>query len=575
MINKAQSLTTVKIETCSVVGFIFLNALVRFAFAKRKRVLVKVCTLVVDFTYKWIYCTLINVSRKMNFTILDRWGRYPVNARNEVFLTWDDWNDYSYYTTFGIFYVDESYTKHNLSGINLAFKGQNTDERVFHIGDRFSYVGDNYFSMGSSDEYYEKLNKLDFQIKNAILDGLNDIAKHKEIYDAVEDEPVVRTSFFRSLNPSTVTGQFRRMAHGETKLTPYSFSFVQPKITENSVPLSLSFEVMPESLPPTNIHVLIGRNGVGKTLLINNMVDALLTDEFKPEPYGQFIFNESEVWGEDLTTFANLISVSFSAFDETELKPAKVQFVNDIKYSYIGLRQRPEENESNQKIKDPTMLPNEFANSLEICRSNSVKERWLRAVTTLQSDPNFEQAGIIDLINLDNSKSSRARVLRLFRRLSSGHKIVLLTITKLIEKLQERSLVIMDEPEAHLHPPLLSAFIRAVSDLLISTNGVAIVATHSPVILQEVPKSCAWRLSRIAAHMQAERPQRESFGENVGILTNDIFRLEVTQSGFYKMLLQVIEEKKYDYNAVIAAFDGQLGLEARSILMATISSREN
>ena len=33
---------------------------------------------------------------------------------------------------------------------------------------------------------------------------------------------------------------------------------------------------MPESQPPTNIHVLIGRNGVGKTHLLNHMTRALV-----------------------------------------------------------------------------------------------------------------------------------------------------------------------------------------------------------------------------------------------------------------------------------------------------------
>lgn len=41
---------------------------------------------------------------------------------------------------------------------------------------------------------------------------------------------------------------------------------------------------------------------------------------------------------------------------------------------------------------------------------------------------------------------------------------MLLSITKLVEFVEERSLVLMDEPEAHLHLPLLSAFVRALSD---------------------------------------------------------------------------------------------------------------
>jgi predicted ATP-dependent endonuclease of OLD family len=67
-------------------------------------------------------------------------------------------------------------------------------------------------------------------------------------------------------------------------------------------------------------------------------------------------------------------------------------------------------------------------------------------------------------------------------------------VTRLVESVEERTLVLLDEPESHLHPPLLSAFVRALSDLLVNRNGAAIIATHSPVVLQEVPRECVWRL---------------------------------------------------------------------------------
>jgi predicted ATP-dependent endonuclease of OLD family len=79
-------------------------------------------------------------------------------------------------------------------------------------------------------------------------------------------------------------------------------------------------------------------------------------------------------------------------------------------------------------------------------------------------------------------------VVAAFNTLSSGHKIVLLTMTRLVELVEQRTLVLIDEPEAHLHPPLLSSFVRALSALLKRRNAVAIIATHSPVVLQETPR---------------------------------------------------------------------------------------
>ncbi|MTI11655.1 AAA family ATPase, partial [Sansalvadorimonas verongulae] len=132
----------------------------------------------------------------------------------------------------------------------------------------------------------------------------------------------------------------------------------------------------------------------------------------------------------------------------------------------------------------------------------------------------------------------------------------------------------LDEPEAHLHPPLLSAFIRSLSDLLIDRNGVAIIATHSPVVLQEVPQSCVWTLWRSGKNNKAERLEQESFGENVGVLTREVFGLELTNSGFHKMLSD--SSTKYpSYKSALASFDGQLGMEAKAILRALYSEKES
>ena len=132
--------------------------------------------------------------------------------------------------------------------------------------------------------------------------------------------------------------------------------------------------------------------------------------------------------------------------------------------------------------------------------------------------------------------------------------------------------MLLDEPEAHLHPPLLSAFVRALSDLLINRNGVGIIATHSPVVLQEVPRSCVWKVRRTNVRVEADRPEIETFGENVGILTREIFGLEVTDAGFHKMLRDAVAEGD-DYEDVVGRFDGELGGEAKAIIRALIAVR--
>jgi predicted ATP-dependent endonuclease of OLD family len=160
----------------------------------------------------------------------------------------------------------------------------------------------------------------------------------------------------------------------------------------------------------------------------------------------------------------------------------------------------------------------------------------------------------------------------IFNKLSSGHKIVLLTITQIVETIEERSLVLLDEPEGYLHPPLLSAFIRALSDILIQRNAVAIIGTHSPVVLQEVPKSCVWKLRRHGADAVAERLEIESFGENVGLLTQEIFGLEVTESGFHNILKDIVNNSN-SFDEAINILNNKIGQEGKAILRTLMHNK--
>ena len=214
-----------------------------------------------------------------------------------------------------------------------------------------------------------------------------------------------------------------------------------------------------------------------------------------------------------------------------------------------------------------------YDSSLNACVALGKIERWKTAIEKLESDPLFKEISLNQTISECDEDKLENTAKRLFEKMSSGHRVVLLTMTKLVEKVEERTLVLMDEPEGHLHPPLLSAFVRALSDLMSDRNGVAIVATHSPVIVQEVPKSCVWKLRRTGLQANVERPEIETFGENVGILTREIFGLEVTDSGYHQLLKKALA-KEYSYNAIVNTFGNQLGTEAKGIVRGLLAEKD-
>lgn len=364
------------------------------------------------------------------------------------------------------------------------------------------------------------------------------------------------------------------MAHGDARVTSYEFNYSPPKrLGDGAPPFTLDFSVNPESPIPTNVHVLIGRNGVGKTRLLSLMTKALVAKDASARQSGKFEVNEL---GRGSGTFANVVAVSFSAFDEADLLPDRKPAPDSLGFSYIGLRGWTSESPTASiESKSPNMLASEFVDSLKNCRIGARQRRWVNVITTLQTDPVFHAAQLTSMIEANfSNKEERDEVLKTFKNLSSGHKIVLLTLTRLVEKVEERTLVLIDEPEAHLHPPLLSAMTRAISELMVKQNGVAIVATHSPVILQEVPKSCVWILDRILTASKAERPTIETFAENVGILSREVFQLELSQSGYHQILGD-LRLKTASYEDALGLLKGKLGAEGRAVLRGMFLYDEN
>ncbi|TGL36103.1 AAA family ATPase, partial [Leptospira bourretii] len=309
----------------------------------------------------------------------------------------------------------------------------------------------------------------------------------------------------------------------------------------------------------------------------NSMINSLLSEQNSDIKDGFFVFSNQD----SKLNFSNLVSVSFSPFEENTPTIEEKDNIKRIKYSYIGLKNLSREivddkaNDQNSNDFDlPKLLKNEFLKSVRKCRLGAKNERWVRSLKMLETDPIFKEAGVSKIDELKVESEYLNLSAQIFTKLSSGHKIVLLSITRLVETIEERSLVLLDEPEAYLHPPLLSAFIHALSKLLIERNAVAIIGTHSPVVLQEVPKDCVWKINRHREFASANRLEIESYGENVALLTQEIFGLEVTDSGFHRILKEVADAST-TYDMAIEKFGNKLGFEAKAILRNMMYKKEN
>lgn len=485
--------------------------------------------------------------------------------RNTCYLIRSTWDDFSFKASFELVYLDEDKEEHSFGTVKIIKEDQERGQTPMPDSP-FTNLDESYCSLGNGQDYYEEMMNLPEAVRIDILTSLRDCVFNPQVFERFDDQPGMGASLLRDVSVDSVSVLFSSILRGDAVLTPYHFRY----LLNGSDETVIDVEVTPHSLPPTNIHVLIGRNGVGKTRIVSGIMDSIA----KPaEPsaislsgtleFGSNV-DEWEITSSDSERFTNLIVVVFSAFDN--FRPVRNQADRDsIPCFYIGLKK-----EDNETFKKPEELTEEFIDSfLRIIKSNR-RRRWIEMVKILCSDPIFNDYKLYEL-NFDDPDVGF--MTNMFDNLSSGHRIILLAITRLVQIMDEKTLVLIDEPENHLHPPLLSSFVKALSELARQRNAVALIATHSPVVLQEVPQTCVTKINRVGNTYALSRPDFETYGENIDILTRDVFMLELEDSGFYSALKKEIERTGYNYDVLLRTYGGRIGSQAKAIALAIIAAR--
>ncbi len=108
--------------------------------------------------------------------------------------------------------------------------------------------------------------------------------------------------------------------------------------------------------------------------------------------------------------------------------------------------------------------------------------------------------------------------------------------------------------------------------LLEEFNSYAVVATHSPLIVQEVPSSYIKVLDREGMTPIVRELGIESFGENLTTITVDVFQTDRELSNFQEYLAKMAQE--HSYEEVLELFGEKLSLNAKIFLMAQYSEKK-
>lgn len=517
----------------------------------------------------------------------------------------NSWDDYGYKQTAEFIFNGDSGEVSHLVKIY-----PNTDENFCRIKENRIENEGNFFLFAQSKDYYQFLsNILDdvgldrwFTLTGDIVyksnDFLTEYTKLQKEYEKslygvelnsdfdTDDSPkyligMFDNSFFRNqtlLEWKELLNSLHRLTVNKSFLSDYKFTIKKGSQTAFEVDVkpkdNISFRVNDRTLPisvSNNVFCIIGGNGSGKTRFIRELSKAILNNSSEIS-----IENSEYDTQDDANVMNKILYCSFSPFDEKV--DIEIDSEEGDRFEYIGLLNYDMEVSGDTRIGDRITI--DIMESLQTIKYSADKSKlWLEAMERIS----FEEWGYSliyifknDLTRSDEFKNDKhitsgfdyvnyEETFQKIKNFSSGQKIYLLTITKLILKLTERTVVFIDEPELFLHPPMVKSYVRLISDIVSSVNGLGFIITHSPITLQEFPNSCVKQAYRdYNGDYLIKSVDFNTFGENINVINDQIFNIGLQQSGYYNLIerLKFVENGKSELRKLLEIS----GSEARLLI---------
>ena len=125
----------------------------------------------------------------MFFSVLPHGTRVPTGVRLKAFLRVDNWDDWFTYNTMYLLVVYDAEGVQFVAGdVKIGQFGMGEGQRRPSIPDHFDQLGDEFFSLGQDDSFYEKINELGPELRDQVLRGLRDVALDQERFQREERE---------------------------------------------------------------------------------------------------------------------------------------------------------------------------------------------------------------------------------------------------------------------------------------------------------------------------------------------------------------------------------------------------
>ena len=286
---------------------------------------------------------------------------------------------------------------------------------------------------------------------------------------------------------------------------------------------SIRFDYSEKENLPFRIKVIIGKNGTGKTQYIGKLASTLSGHEAQ----GKFSTKY-------LPPFSRVIAISYSLFDSFP-KPKQTKTYS---YYYCGFQ-------SGKGFLTPNQIHTRVNKAFAVLTKSDRTQLFGKYISLILSDDIASDILDEDFIEF-NKKEFTLYDDEGFSKYSSGQIIMILILAEVLAHITNESLLIIDEPETHLHPNSISIFINVVNKILKRFDSYAIISTHSPQVVQEVPSKDIIVIERLENTPSVKGLDIETFGENLNTITERIFHTISHDEYYREFLLKFSKDKSYE-----------------------------
>ena len=524
-------------------------------------------------------------------------GEYEYPHMKLVTDSWDD--NFKYETLFKLKYCISKDFSWNIGEIKIMRLGYTVTRNNMPL--TFESLENDFCSLGQDVDFYKTLrNKFSEKEVKEILNSLNDCALNDDIYEKFKNEPIFYNSLLRFSEAYKALKEAKNIIYNKDYKNEFSFKY-KNEFKRSAQEYEVEFDFKPHGSLPHRINVIIGKNGAGKTNLLSNLASNLsgikkengfIDDDQRP-PFSKYIvisynifddFNKPFELDENANNYRVLQNGVNSINEQLEqmiLKKEKdIDISPKINESISNIVHNIKKLQKDLDIQECDINNDKLNNSLfsyvycglrtnsGVITLNQMQENLLISIKRIKKIDRIENWKSI-LIKTIKKEEILDRILKgeygtdLFEGLSSGESIMLFVITSIIANIEEESLLIFDEPEVHLHPNVICYFMKMFNELLEQFNSYAIIATHSPLIVQEVPSRYVTIFNKFEDDVtHIEKLEEECFGENISNITNYIFDIAEYESNYKGYLKRMFEDEGLDKEEIMDMFDNKLTYNA-------------